>query len=116
MESNGSFGMEEPIPSEPGREETTLLPTDLDTISESTTTLASDHSEMTTMLESDGTMDQEEISKTMAENVSMLLEDQTLTTDTSSSTTATTVQTKDGDLIKLVRDQLVNHTLMESNS
>jgi hypothetical protein len=115
-EDNGSYGMVEPTPSELGKREAMLLPTDLDTNSELDNMLPLDHTETITTQESDGTMDVTETSKTMEESALMSKADQTLTVDTLSSTTVTTIQIKVGSSTKLEKDKLVNHLMTESDS
>ena len=89
--TNGLSSMEEHKPLEPGRRETTALVTNSVQVSESTLLLTSDHILVPTRTRSDGTQPQERTSRTTEESALISTVDQTLITDTSSSTTATTV-------------------------
>jgi len=71
---------------------------------------------VTTLIESDGLVDQEETSKIMEESALMSTVNQTQTTGIPSSTIATMEPTKVGNLTNKERSLLVNHSTTKSSS
>lgn len=116
MEDNGSSGMEELTPSEPGQRDLTSLPTTT-TKSSTTTMQCLDHGEsMTTLFKSDGTVEDIETCRIMEENASHFKATTTLTIDTSIPTAAPIEPLNHGSSLKSERDPPDNHLLMEEDS
>lgn len=113
---SGSLSTPELKLSEPGQREVTALLTNGEPVSELVSPLLLDHTEETTKIKLDGSLDQEETSETMDRNVSMFTVEVTLTTDISLSGTATMVSTKPGGSIKTTRNGQDNQLLMERSS
>ena len=116
MEDNGSSGMEELTPSEPGQRDLTSLPTTT-TKSSTTTMQCLDHTEnMITLFNSDITVEDIETCRTMEENASHFKATTTPTIDTSILTNAPIEPLNHGSSLKLERDPPDNHLLMEEDS
>jgi hypothetical protein len=99
-EDNGGHSIQEPIPSEPGLEETMLSQTTTEDNLESCKTLSLDHGEMSTTKRFHTIQEMSETSEIQLDIALMFTMEETEMTRKSSTGHATMVQTKHGSLIE----------------